>query len=405
MNSIGANLMARTMILLAAIASAACLWAGLCPAGEEAAEVPLTKDVLDKIAGKKPGWAMMMIKEPPSSPEVGHHFEIAPVAHATFSPDGTQLIVWVRTPYAAIVPSFYDPQTLKYRGAIVDARYADWVACSQDGKTIAVASSSDYRAPIKDPLKIVRLGEEAKAIALDVDPHVVGRGKAMFGVDGKLYTFDSEVGLDVSKPPTPVITVWTLDWEGEKATKVDTIRLEKGSFEDFLISPDGKLFLIVEKQSGEEGGLSLAAYQLPDRKPLKELPLPTPVGEMVFSYDSSLLALLENLEAEPKVRVLKTADWSDYATVKSYALGAQPNVEFGGLAIAPKNNLLAFFNVTAKMVSLVSLPAGEPVTLLWAGKLLERPGGSLAFSPDGKELISAGVAVVTFDVSKFTAAE
>lgn len=398
-------------VIAVAVALGACVgW--LARAGEAPAE-PDLREVLDTIAGTRPGWAQMMLAEPPTSAEVTAKFDIRPVAYAAFAPGGEQMIVWVRAPYAHLVPSFYDPQTLRNRGAIADERHADQVACSADGTMIAMASSSDFRQPRENPLKVVLLGEDRKLIAIQADPHRSGRGRAMFDAEGRLYAADS-VTVELGVQPAPALTVWTLNWEAEGAEKVRTVQFEE-ELVDFLVSPNGKVLvaMLTKPAEGEEAGEGeekkslwvLRAFRLPQIEVIREIAFDGTISDWCFSYDSSLLALLVKLEEDPEVVVLKTADWSEHARIGAYPLGAQPNMTHGGLAISPDNRLLAFFNTTARMVSIVSLPDGEPVKLLWAGKSLERPGGSVAFSPDGKTLVAAGVAVVRFDVSALTGVE
>lgn len=269
------------------------------------------------------------------------------------------------------------------RGSEVDLRHWEWrylwQRCQGDewltlhrysNEVSAVAVSKGAKFLAVRAGEVVALWDLANQTPMSGFSNAASRALA-FSPTANVLAFGSELASGQQQ-----VELWDVD----ARQRLQTLP-RAGSVRSFAFSPDGTLLATYENMP-DQGIVSLLEWA--SSRILTNLSMPPPrrgaAGAVVFSPDGKRLAIGEDYG---QIRVL---DWRAGAEVR---LGTQTDEGVAALAFSPDGSLLAAgFAYTKPAIGLWDPSTGEP-----RGQLTNHAGwvSALAFTPDGRRLVSASV--------------
>ena len=320
--------------------------------------------------------------------------EITGTYNIVFNADGTLLYGGNRSEFR-----LWDPDTgkIKLRLGLTSSYRRPLPVLSPDSQTIVAAVGNDYAVqlldthigrskdiPIGDP-KYVKMIMVSDGISKIVDYATKRVQSIAFSPDGRTLAISSDGEIRLWDPKT----------EQQKA-----ILTGEGSFYDLLFSPDGRT--LAAKSATSRDGLHIYLWNI-DTTDIRNSGLRHiirdhnhEVSSVTFSPDGEILAGGYRSE---KIKLWEAATGELKTTCDGYPY----HLRVQSVAFAPNGGTLASLNIWTQS------SAGKAEILLWdamTGRYIRnlkghgnaigntRPfahGGGIAFSPDGKRLISGSL--------------
>ena len=270
-------------------------------------------------------------------------------------------------------------------------------ALSPDGKTFAIEGTDDYTVDLYDTqtgqLKKSLTGDpgyKRKKIVSDgvakwVDYATKGVESVAFSSDGRILAVGSE----------DEIVLWDVDTETRKLTLTG-----KGSFFNLIISPDGRNIVARDYQTREAMDMYLWNINTKEKNEIKsQHKIEDHNGEVfsiAFNPDGKTLVSAHNLE---KMKLWDTTNGQLIAT--SY--GYQQQTMIRSIAFSPNGEIISGLSINSpKSYKIAAILLWDATTGEYQSSLNEhdealsnsRPyghGGGIAFSSDGKTLVSGSL--------------
>ncbi len=247
-------------------------------------------------------------------------------------------------------------------------RHADWISCAtlaQDGTIVASAGGEDkllylWDAPTGIELRRIK-GHRGRILDVALSPNA--KILASCSEDGTLRLWDVSTGEESHRLP----------FKGRG---------------NIRFSPDGEILAA--------GGETIILWRVATGKILRELEMP---GRVAFSSDGSTLAIAGAgrviAGAGDVIRLLDAKTSKEIGQVSWHPNQSTPE-QITCIAISPDARLLAV-GITNGSIKLLETATGNEVRVISWNELMQpnehrvySPGPIMAFSPDGKVLVTGG---------------
>jgi WD40 repeat protein len=297
----------------------------------------------------------------------GHRGSVAVVS---YTPDGRQLVS------AAMDGTlrFWEPTTGRELDQVVAHHSGVWcLAVAPDGKTMASASANEKAISIRDlttrkELRLLEVGESAQSL--------------VFSPTGT--TLLSGAHLNLNAPDNSAAAYEPRLWEVATGKEVRRYHVPGGSHCPAVFSPDGKYL-------ASQGGDSLVVWEAATGRPVRQIPLGTRpplqprVTSVAFSRDGRTLVSAER-DGRPNNPLNAVRFWE--------LAGAKERLS---IPCVPAWNCCVRFSPDGKYLAVADANHDVLVADAATGEFVRRFAGhnadvnSLAYTPDGKGLASAGI--------------